>query len=528
MTKPESTPRALFRSLIFFAAFLSISTLSLADDTGLFLGSKTIYTPQQDPSTYEAPPNGFSPVFTQIVARHGSRGLSSPSNDLALYNMWLQAQARGGLTKVGTRLGEDLQRVIRANALLGYGVSGITAPGYGNLTQTGIAEHTQLAQRLASRIAPLLANVAATAQTAPRQVIVSTSGVNRAIDSATFFTKSLANTVLGLSSLIVNSDPLTAYPVNKPVAQAAGVNRFQLYFHKLAEKTDLPAASDPYYPVYQSSLEYQSYLASDPTMLNKVNSIVYSASSHTMARAVLETVFTKAFVDALDTGAASYTNTGTFVFTSDDGKFTTSIVGDGSTTLNNVVDAANSLYAVYSIIPAMVNEVPVNFAKYFPSGQLPILAYLSDVQDFYQKGPGIAEAAPITYKMSQALLDDFFRESDAIAAGNLAHVAKLRFTHAEIIIPFAARLGLPNASAAVPVAENYTYDNNPWRGEQIAPLAGNVQWDLYTSGAIVLVKMYYNEKEIDFPANCESARYFPGTQSHYYEYSGLKSCYGYH
>jgi hypothetical protein len=199
-------------------------------------------------------------------------------------------------------------------------------------------------------------------------------------------------------------------------------------------------------------------------MLDKVNSILYSSASRTMARAVLETTFTKAFVDALDNGKTSYANTGTFTFTSDDGKFTTSVVGDGGTAIGNIVDAANSLYAVYSIIPAMIHEVPVNMGKYFPAGQLAILSYLSDVEDFYQKGPGIAEAAPITYKMSQALLDDFFSESEAIATGHLAHAAKLRFTHAEIIMPFAERLGLPNATVAVPAAEDYTYDNNPWRG----------------------------------------------------------------
>ena len=152
---------------------------------------------------------------------------------------------------------------------------------------------------------------------------------------------------------------------------------------------------------------------------------------------------------------------------------------------------------------------------------------MSDVQGFYQKGPGIAESAPITYKMSQALLDDFFAEADAIASGKLAHAAKLRFTHDEIIIPFAQRLGLSNASMAVSAADTYTYDNNPWRGEEIAPLAGNVQWDLYSDGKTVLVKMYYNEKETDFPDTCEAARYQAGSKTHFYIYSGLKSCYGY-
>jgi hypothetical protein len=513
---------SLRRVAMVLAAGLLAAGLAQADD--LYLGSKQTYAPQQDPSTYEAAPAGFSTVFTQIVARHGSRGLSSASSDLAVYDMWLQAQAAGALTKLGARLGADVQRITRANALLGYGVAGITTPGYGNLTLTGIGEHTQLAVRLAARTAPLLSGVVAQAQVAPRQVVVSTSGVNRAIDSSFFFTQSLESAVPGLAPQVVSSAALTAYPVNKPVAQAAGTNRFQLYFHKLAAKTDLPATTDAYYPVYQSSLAYQSYLAADPTMTAKVNSIVYSDASKAAARSLLLQVFTPTFVNALDAGSSRYANTGSYTFTSDDGKFTTTVTGDGSTVLANLVDAANALYAVYSITPAMINEVPVSLGKYFPAGNLATWGYLSDVQDFYQKGPGIQEAGDITYRMSQALLDDFFAEGDAIAAGNLAHAAKLRFTHAEIIMPFATRLGL--AGPQIAAADTYTYADSLWRGANIAPLAANIQWDMVrNSTGTLLVKMFYNEKETDFPAACEGARYLAGSTSHYYEYTRLKACY---
>lgn len=516
----------VYTALVALAACFTFSSASLAD-TGLYLGSKAPYAPLQDPSTYQPAPAGFAQVFTEIVARHGSRGLASPSNDLALYNMWLDAQARGGLTKAGARLGPDLLRIIQANALLGYGVPGITAPGYGNLTLLGIAEHTQLAQRLAARMSSLFSSVAATAGSSPRQIVISTSGVNRAIDSSNFFIASLNNSVPGISSLIVNSPPLTAYPVNNPVAQPPGVNRFQLYFHKLTARTDLPATTDPYFPVYQSSLQYQNFLASDPAMISKVNSIVYSDTSYATSRTVLYTLFTPAFVNLLDAGVTSYANTGSFTFTSADGNFTTTITGDGGTTIGNVVDAANSLYDVYSIIPAMVNEVPVNMAKYFPAATVQWFGYLSDVQDFYQKGPSITEESPITYQMSHALLDDFFNEGSAIAAGNLAHAAKLRFTHAEDMIPFEEILGLPSASVSVPEASDYTWDANPWRGEINGSLAANVQWDFFTNGSTLLVRMFYNEEEMDFPASCESARYLQGTNSHYYTFSGLKACYGY-
>ncbi|MDY0743952.1 histidine-type phosphatase [Paucibacter sp. R3-3] len=515
------------------AAALLLGAIAHADAqtaASLYLGSKSTYAPGQDPASYEAPPTGFAPIYTEIVARHGSRGLSSASSDLALYSMWTAANAAGALTKLGKSLGPDLQRVTRANALLGYGVSGISAPGYGNLTQVGIAEHQGLAARMAARVSPLLGNAAAAAaqaQTAPRQIVVSTSGVNRAIDSSNFFTQSLAATVPGIAPLIVKSPALTAYPTNKPVAQAAGVNRFELYFHKLAAGTDLPATTDAYYPVYQSSRAYQSYLASDATMNGKVNGLVYGAASKAAARAALATIFTASFLDALDAGTTHYANTGSYTFTSDDGLFTTTVTGDGGTTLANLVDAANALYGVYAITPAMVKEVPVSFAKYLPTVPLQTLAYVSDLQDFYQKGPGIAEAGDINSRMSQALLDDFFKEVDAIAAGNLAHAAKLRFTHAEIIIPFATRLGLPWASTAVPQAQDYRYETNDWRGERVAPLAANVQWDVFTNGSgTLLVKMYYNEKETDFPPACEAARYLAGSASHYYEYTRLTSCYG--
>lgn len=231
-----------YKTTLFTAALTLACAFSLtaADNNPYeYLGSKAPYAPAQDVSTYEAAPAGFTPVFTQLVARHGSRGLSSPSNDLAIYNMWLAAQSSGGLTKAGERLGVELLDVIRANALLGYDVPGISAPGYGNLTQRGISEHTQLAQRMAYRMAPLFLNTVGGAGS-KRQIIVSNSGVNRAVDSANFFTKSLSASVPGIDALIVNSAPLTAYPASAPVAQAAGTNRFELYFHKLNAKTDLP------------------------------------------------------------------------------------------------------------------------------------------------------------------------------------------------------------------------------------------------------------------------------------------------
>jgi hypothetical protein len=201
---------------------------------------------------------------------------------------------------------------------------------------------------------------------------------------------------------------------------------------------------------------------------------------------------------------------------------------DGQTTVSNLFDAANILYAVYQIIPGMSYELPqLDLAKYFPvDGQLYTPEYLANAVDFFQAGPSITEEPPITWAMSKSLMDDFFSEGDAIAAGNYAHAAKLRFSHAEILMLFATKLRLPNASVSLPEADTYNYDNDPWRGSQITPYAANVQWDMFSDGKNLLVKMYYNEKETDFPAACNAAR-FRGARSartHYYTYSGLKAC----
>ena len=106
-----------------------------------------------------------------------------------------------------------------------------------------------------------------------------------------------------------------------------------------------------------------------------------------------------------------------------------------------------------------------------------------------------------------------------------AELTKLRFAHAEIVIPFASKLGMKNVLAQVPLASLYSYENNPWRGDYVSPMAANIQWDVVrnASGAL-LVKMLFNEKETDFKADCDGARYAAG--SHYYDYTKLKACYG--
>lgn len=488
--------------------------------------TKTPYSPQQDGASYEAPPTGYSPVHTQLLARHGSRGLSSLKYDLVVYNMWAQAKADGALTELGARLGPDVLKLMRANFLLGDRVEGIGKAGYGNETQLGIEEHSQLARRLLQRNAALFAQAGAEAASRPRRIAVVTSGVDRAVDSGYFFVRSLQAAQPALTPLVVYPPAPAPYPEGAPVAQPAGTDRFLLYFHKLLPSTDLVAsAGDALYPTYRDSQAFQNWLK-DPDLAAKQAAILADPAARSTGRAVLERLFTKAFVDKIDAGTYTFANTGTRSFASDDGQFSSTLTGDGKTGIAGVAEAASMLYELYAIAPGMVREAGVDFAPYLLPEHARYLAYTQDASDFYKMGPGITEKGSVTWRMAQHLQDDFFAEVDAVARGDLSRVAKLRFAHAEIVIPFASQLGLKNVAVQLPQAQTYTYANNPWRGDHVSPMAANVQWDVVRNGAgRLLVKMLYNEKETDFKAACDGARYATG--SHYYDYAQLRTCHGY-
>ncbi|HHX3690645.1 TPA: histidine-type phosphatase [Burkholderia cenocepacia] len=481
--------------------------------------TKTPYRPQQDAATYEAPPAGYAPVYTELVARHGSRGLSGFKYDGAVYAMLVKAEADGALTALGAQLKADTYAMMKANALLGYGVQGISTPGYGNLTQTGIREHQQLAARLAQRLPALFA-------AGNRQVVVVNSGQDRAVDSSTYFSAALAAAQPALAPAITLPAAPAGYPANAPVAQPAGTNRFLLYFHSLKPATDLVTdTSDPYYATYQASQAYQAY-ANDATVAAKLKAIKAAPQAADVAQTVLSALVSPAFIAKLGTDGYTFANTGTYTFTSTDGKFTNTLKGDGKTKIATAVDAVNVLYNLLQVAPAMTAETGgVTMEKYIGAEQAQYLAYLQDAEDYYQKGPGIQEANPVTYRMAKVLQDDFFGEVDAIARGDLTHAAKLRFTHAEIVIPFASIMNLKNVFVPTPQAQTYTYANNPWRGDQVSPMAANMQWDVYRNGTRLIVKMLYNERETDFQAACDGAKIAP--TSHFYDYAALKQCYGY-
>lgn len=471
-----------------------------------FLTTKTPYQPRQAPGSYTPVPPGFAPLQTQLVARHGARAMTGMKDDLALLNMCRQAEREHALTPLGQALLKDVERLIHVQLLLGSGIEGIAKPGYANLSQVGIDEHRQLALRLLQRQPGLFAAPDA------RTIVVQHSGVDRARDSAYFFTRSLTQ-----------AQPALAARIEAPVE--GSVNRSGLYFHKLnAAQDGVIAPGDPRFGTWQASLRYQQYLRS-PGLQARLDAIEQDPRLDQAARIVLERLFSKDFVDRLAGGQLRFSNSGRMDAVSADGKWRAGRDGDGKTTLESPRDALMALSSVVEIAPGLRVELGEAsgraFSQYIPDEQAQLLSWANDAEDFFTKGPAAARDAPVTYEMAQGLLRDFFNEAEE---GSKRHLAVLRFTHAEILIPMASLLGVAGSTVPLAAGQSYTYATNPWRGSEVAPYAANIQWDSFSNPqGTVLVRMLYNEKETPFKPACDSARFSPG--SYFYEMAALRRCY---
>ncbi|HHQ4926110.1 TPA: histidine-type phosphatase, partial [Aeromonas veronii] len=148
MTFPRSSYVALAVSLVLLGGCQSENESSTDSQgkTAYQYSTKAVYSPQQQAESYEPAPQGFSPVFTEMVARHGSRSLSSPKYDVLTKLVWEEAQRQGALTTLGQGLGGKVDLVTAANQKLGYGL----------LSALGKEEHANLATRLAARLPTLL------------------------------------------------------------------------------------------------------------------------------------------------------------------------------------------------------------------------------------------------------------------------------------------------------------------------------------------------------------------------------------
>ncbi|MDX8336168.1 histidine phosphatase family protein [Candidatus Cetobacterium colombiensis] len=156
----------------------------------------------------------------------------------------------------------------------------------------------------------------------------------------------------------------------------------------------------------------------------------------------------------------------------------------------------------------------VNLGKYFNEKDLKYFWANKNLSMYLEKGPSIlGEKLPTD--ISFALLEDFISTSEnAIKNRNIA--ANLRFAHAETIIPFASLLKIDFASKQT---KNLKDVENIWKDYEVSPMGANIQWIFYKNEKNeILVKMLYNEKEIEFPINSNLKPYYKWNDvKNYYE-----------
>ncbi|QMV14510.1 histidine phosphatase family protein [Vibrio spartinae] len=475
---------------------------------GYQYSSKATYSPQQDLSSYEAAPLGYRVVYTQLVERHGARALSSPKYDVLTKQVWDLAKKRGQLTERGEKLGPVTDKVTGANEKLGYGL----------LTRVGEEEPEGIASRMAERLSSIMTNDASN----PVCIQVQTSGEERANQTAYYFMQSLANDVA-----YVSNDATRCYQTQTQPNKIDNklVNKYELYFHKTN-----PAKSVEYQQYTANYKAYKNFKDSDK-LEAAFDEISELPKTKLLARQMLERIYTKEFVDFLENDVSDdkncdiaaencfKTNTRKPDETEDDWKY-----------VQNEVDAASKLYNMFIIGPGMLREAQAqggewNLKQFITPEESAWFSYQSDAEDFYEKGPSFSDSDGVTYNIAKPLLKDMFSEMDAVANNSQStqHVAKVRFAHAEQMMPLAALLHVEGSTQSADPSILYSQENNEWRGGWVTPYSANIQWDVYknVNGGETLVKMLYNEKEVGFKDSC---KVFSGTQ-YFYSLNELKRCY---
>ena len=261
-----------------------------------------------------------------------------------------------------------------------------------------------------------------------------------------------------------------------------------------------PDTADDALRFYDISPAYIAY-SNSKALKQREDSLLNDSQMDQVAENICDRLFTSAFTHELSTGIE--------------------ITLNGKKKNIDAIAFVQSLYDIYSmqfmvqkeLRKQQLDKTSLDFGGAFQQEDLQWLDKVNNAADFFEKGPG-SDTMGIQVIIAVPLLVDFINIIDSIIDGTKKADAKLRFTHAEAISPFATLLGIPQAS--VPAGSVYIYDKT-WNASGIIPMSANIQWILYSNGKGYLIKMLLNEKEVTFPV---STKYYP-----YYNWQQVKSFY---
>lgn len=557
VNKQSKMRRALGSCVAGVAALAMLATGTAHAANGTYYSSKQPYiVPQQAlDMSYSAAPEGYTITYTEMLARHGSRGLSSYKYDALLKLMGQTASETGGFVS------EEAEATFMANvqAIIDANVGN----GYGMLTGQGATQHQGIGSRAYQRNKQLFDQAAADGG----KIEYESSGEPRATESGENFKKGFDQ---ASGSALTDSYETPTAPAGDGDAAPFQKSPDTLYFHK----TENPDGSEKTGEAADIASRYETFVENDETIANAEDYIEDVDASVTVSYDLLSQIFTEDFLKKVDDGTYSWYNTTTGAEDADeDGRddvtgedirncaiagdpdelmaqYGEDICGETGKHITSVVDAAMDLYNLYIIAADMqeenTDEHAFDFDQYFTNispEEGDVFAWILDMEDFYEKGPSYA-GQDETYRIAQPLLDDFFKSIDERVAGGTT-AATFRFAHAETIMPFAALIGAPGSTQQAPAVENpqsvadvYNYQNNEWRGESVTPMAANIQWDVATridpetgKAYTPLIRMLYNEEEVAFGGTNTLTRGLSSCTpvaegSTWYKESELKSCLG--
>ena len=332
---------------------------------------------------------------------------------------------------------------------------------YGAISGLGKQEQQGLATRLIARH-PLLFSDAVQQQ---QRIAVLHSGRERADQSGEAF-------IAGLLAL---------KPDLSPLVDTAKADEATLYFYKA-----------------EGSEAFERYRESDPRLLAVMQQLENQPQVKEAAEAMLARFFSPMFMAKLTQGDIVLT------------------LPDDDDAIRNPVDAANVLYSLYSIASNLAVEGEFDFSPFLLAEHLLPLAELDDADSFYGRGPGFV-GEDITYKLAGRLVQDMLDKAE----NPNGYVATFRFTHAQVLMPLAAYLGIAGGSESLPEHMVYSYQNSAWRSGKVSPMSANVQWDVYRNAEnLILIRMLHHEQETRFKADCQA---YAGTQ-YFYSTTELKRC----
>ncbi|WP_419497662.1 histidine-type phosphatase, partial [Bifidobacterium pullorum] len=167
--------RALGSGVAGVAALAMLAT-GTAHAANTYYSSKQPYIAPQQVS-YSAAPEGYAITYTEMLARHGSRGLSSYKYDALLMKMAETAKAENGFVdkETGEEFIKNLEAITAANVDNGYGM----------LTGQGESQHQGIGERAYKRNQTLFDQAAADGE----KIEYESSGEARATESGENFKK---------------------------------------------------------------------------------------------------------------------------------------------------------------------------------------------------------------------------------------------------------------------------------------------------------------------------------------------------